>query len=195
MIVWTIEAALESGVIDEIVVSTNDEAIIEVASQYDVFVDVRPEHLATDETPASAVVENILSNRTNFENIFYLQPTSPLRNGEHIKKAFSAFQLMKTKALISVRECQEYPEWMLVADSDGMLSAYSQHSNSRRQEIPKRLYPNGAIYIYKITELISSKFIFDKDKALAFEMDFKSSIDIDTEEDFMFAEILGKQKP
>ena len=55
MIVWTIEAALESGVIDEIVVSTNDEAIFEVASQYDVFVDVRPEHLATDETPASAV--------------------------------------------------------------------------------------------------------------------------------------------
>jgi CMP-N-acetylneuraminic acid synthetase len=44
-------------------------------------------------------------------------------------------------------------------------------------------------------EIISSKFIFDKDKALAFEMDFKSSIDIDTEEDFMFAEILGKQKP
>ena len=191
LIAWTIEAALESRVIDEIVISTNDEAIVEIASKYEVVVEVRPENLSTDETPASEVVRHVLSNRSNFENIFYLQPSSPLRNGEHIKNAFRNFQVRNSAALISVRECQEYPEWMLVADSDGLLSAYSQNSSSRRQEIPKRFYPNGAIYIYKIKELVAAKYVFEKDKAFAFEMDFKSSIDIDTIEDFKLAEILG----
>ena len=193
MIAWTIEAAIESGVIEEIVVSTNDEAIIEVASRYDVIVDVRPENLCTDETPASDVVRHVLNNRTNFENFFYLQPTSPLRNSTHIRNAFNNFQEKNSTALISVRECNEYPEWMLVADSDGLLSAYTPNLSSRRQEIPKRFYPNGAIYIYKIKELIAFNFIFENKKAFAFEMDYKSSIDIDTMEDFKYAETLGKQ--
>jgi len=191
MIAWTIEAAIGSGVIEEIVVSTNDPAIIQVASQYDVLVDLRPENLSTDETPASEVVRHVLNNRTNFENFLYLQPTSPLRTSEHIKDALSNFQKKNSTALISVRECNEYPEWMLVADSDGLLSAYSPNLSSRRQEIPKRFYPNGAIYIYKMKEIIASNFIFENEKALAYEMDFKSSIDIDTIEDFKCAEILG----
>lgn len=192
MIAWTIEAAIDSGVIEEIIVSTNDSGIIEVASQYDVIVDLRPESLSTDETPASEVVRHVLSNRMNFENFIYLQPTSPLRSSEHIRNAFSIFQKKNSTALISVRECKEYPEWMLVADVDGLLSAYAPDVNSRRQEIPKRVYPNGAIYIYKMKQFVASNFIFEKEKALAFEMDFKSSIDIDTIEDFEYAEILGK---
>lgn len=194
MIAWTIEAAIESGVIDEIVVSTNDEAVGKIAASYDVLVENRPEDLSTDETPASEVVKHVLSGRTHFENILYLQPTSPLRNESHIKDAFRMFQEKKSRGLISVRECLEFPEWMLVSDSEGLLMPFNPDLTSRRQELPKRLYPNGAIFIYRIKELIAANFVFSKEKILAFEMDFISSIDIDTMEDFKLAEILVKNE-
>lgn len=197
LILWTIEAAKESKFIDRIIVSTDSEEIAGVAREYGAEVPfMRPSKLASDEASGADVILHALrwfeKNNINYNFFILLQPTSPLRNSEHIDRALD--ELIKkpeAQALVSVKIAEESPYWMKEIDGQGflknLLSETKQYPN--RQDLPKVYILNGAIYISKWDIFLEDKSFF-KRKCLPYIMDEKSSLDLDTPLDWKLAEVL-----
>ena len=87
LISWTIEAALYSKYLDEVVVTSDDNEILGIANNMKVRSIERPSHLASDTASTFDAVKHTIDNIDSYEYIVLLQPTSPLRNATHIDKA------------------------------------------------------------------------------------------------------------
>ena len=201
LIVWTIEEAKKSKYIDRIIVSTDLQEIASISAKYGAEVPfIRPEELADDETPSSDVIVHAIkwlgiNQNQKFDILILLQPTSPLRNATQIDVAFENFiSNPSNKCLVSVKEVEESPYWMKIINDDHYLKNFTlkQDNFTRRQDLPKIYILNGAIYIMRTVDFMSCE-SFDVDNTVPLLMDKKTSIDIDTEDDFVLAEISVKK--
>jgi len=194
LIQYTIEAAREVFPDEVICVSTDDYEIKHVVEQLGLKVPfLRPEELATDHAGTYEVLLNAI---INYEKIGYypdtlilLQATSPFRTGKHIKEALLLFD-ENCDMLVSVTESKANPYFTLKEENEnGWLINSKEGSFVRRQDTPKVWELNGAIYIVRITALKQNT--LDKiSKTIKYSMDEISSIDIDTQLDWDFAEFL-----
>ena len=84
------------------------------------------------------------------------------------------------------------PLWSNTLPEDGNMRGFLREEilNKRSQDLEKYYRVNGAVYICKTDKLLENKSFFLKDNIFAYIMDRKSSIDIDEEIDFLFAEIV-----
>jgi len=104
LIQYTIEAALNSYLSEDLFVSTDSSKIAGIAANLGVKVPfLRPIELATDLSSSIDVIIHVLDKMPEYENIVLLQPTSPLRNNEHINKAIETFENSKCDSLVSTR--------------------------------------------------------------------------------------------
>ena len=87
LISWSIEAALKSKYIDKIVVSSDDDEILNISNNLKVTSIKRPSELATDHSTSYDALLHVLNNFTGYDYIVLLQPTSPLRDENHINQA------------------------------------------------------------------------------------------------------------
>jgi len=121
-----------------------------------------------------------------------LQPTSPARTADMVERAFDVLSehLPGAKALVSVTHPPKSPYWTLTVGADGKLHPLlPENYGLNRQQNPEAFIPNGAIYIFKLSEFRRlSK--FPVDGAVPFFMTEEESIDIDTIEDFERAKAL-----
>jgi len=198
LIEWTIEASIQSSFISHVLVTSDDKHILNVASKYAVEVILRPDALATDTMKTEPVMSHALSsmeqNPNDFDYIVLLQPTSPLRNAQHIDDAISYLLAHQADSLISVCQPSHHPYKMFVVDGRYLKGVVNDDLPfSPRQEMPKAYRANGAIYIVDRTQFgLNEKLLTTK--TLPFIMDEKSSIDIDTYEDLDRAtQIMTKQ--
>ena len=202
LITWTIDEAKKSKYIDKTIVSTDSQEIANIAIKYGVEIPfIRPTELAKDETPSSDVIINTLqwferNQNQKFDLLILLQPTSPLRNSYQIDAALKDFiSNPSNKCLVSVKEVEESPYWMKIIDTDHYLKNFTlkQNNFTRRQDLPKVYILNGAIYIMRTADFMNYK-SFNVDNTIPFLMDKKTSIDIDSEEDFVLAEVIVKKE-
>ena len=100
LLVWSIEAAKQSKYIDMLVVSSEDQEILQVALAADCFINERPPELATDESSNEDVLRYCLRKQPA-DIIVLLQPTSPLRTAEDIDLCIE--RAMLGEACISYR--------------------------------------------------------------------------------------------
>ncbi|SES84649.1 N-acylneuraminate cytidylyltransferase [Natronincola peptidivorans] len=200
LIQWTIDEAKKSTYIDRIIVSTEDEEIQRVSEALEVEVFIRPRVLAQDHTPSIDVVLHVLNELKTAgykpDLVVLLQCTSPLRKVEHIDEAFSILiqNINNTDGIASITREEHPPWWMKRVDEKGYLIDFLEDKENiftRRQDFPDVYRLNGAIYIIKTEELYSKR-SFITDKTMAYTMDAKSSIDIDTKEDFQLAELYAR---
>jgi N-acylneuraminate cytidylyltransferase len=190
LIAWSIEAARNAHCITKMIVSTDDFTIKEISNAYKAETPfLRPAHLALDNTLGIDVVLHAIEHLPDFEYVCMLQPTSPLRTGEDIDKAFNYFLKSGANACVSVIPTIQSPFWTFELSKNGHLKSLftKEEFPKRRQEIPATYFLNGAIYIAKTQWLIKSK-SFITDETIAYIMDKEKSIDIDTIEDFNEAE-------
>jgi CMP-N,N'-diacetyllegionaminic acid synthase len=193
LIQWTIEAALETPGIDHVVVTSDDELVLELAKSLRVTAYRRSSELCGDFSQASDVIEDVVSAFPEYQTIIYLQPTSPLRRGSHISEALEKFNTGLKIPVISVVEVTQPPEWMFTLNLQGRLESYLPADEIRRQDTQLKFIPNGAIYIAHIDSLKSDGFVFSKSNSLPFIMDSKTSVDIDDKFDFELAEWIIKK--
>ena len=200
MIAWSIEAAIKSKFIDRVVVSTDSFKYADIAKNYGALVPfIRKGMLALDSTPTFDVIEDVIkfynSRQISYKYIILLQPTSPLRNEKHIDEAIELFFLKKANSIVSVCECEHSPLWTNVLSSDGSMDNFIKEDikNLRSQDLPKYYRLNGAIFIAEISSYLKYKSFF-MPNSFAYKMSTKESIDIDTEIDFLMAEILLNKK-
>lgn len=198
LILYTIQAAKDSQYIDKIFVSSDDESILDVAKKAGVEVISRPSEFSTDKASANLVVNHFINELSPSLKlldpyIVYLQPTSPLRNSSHIDEALKKIESMKRHTIISVNELKTSPFKSFKLDKDGNLESLFDEklSNARRQDLPIAYVPNGAIYIFRISDFIS-RGGFPSNGSIPFIMNSEDSIDIDSEADLLRVEqILG----
>jgi N-acylneuraminate cytidylyltransferase/CMP-N,N'-diacetyllegionaminic acid synthase len=199
LIYYTIEEAIKSKHISEIVLSTDSEEIASIAKQYDEvkIPFMRPSHLAGDN---SLAIDNYIFtlnelskiNSKNYTELVVLQPTSPLRKYEDIDNCINLFFEKEADSVISVNKAEHPPIWSLKVDNLGRASHYFGFStNKNRQEIETAYMPNGAIFVLK-KQLIESGSYYS-DKTFVHIMPTERSVDIDDMIDLEFAEFLMKR--
>ena len=194
LIAYTIEAALKSKYIDKVIVSSDDEEILNISSNFGADIIKRPIDLANDTATTFDTIKHTIDNFEKYDYIVLLQPTSPLRNEKHIDEAIQLLEEKNADSIISVCEMDHSPLWSNTLPKDGNMSNFLKDEilNKRSQDLEKYYRLNGAVYICKTDKLLENKSFFLKDNIFAYIMDRKSSIDIDEEIDFLFAErVLG----
>ena len=169
LIQYSIDAALQSKYISEVVVTTDDSEIIAIAKSLGANVPfVRPKHLAEDTTPTLPVIQHAVSHfkteGKQFDAICLLQPTSPFRPKGFLDKALETFQEKQTDSLVSVLEVphQYNPHWTFEANENGILQIATGEQNiiPRRQELPKAYHRDGSIYITKTNVLMHENSLY-----------------------------------
>ncbi|WP_375724886.1 acylneuraminate cytidylyltransferase family protein [Arcobacter sp. KX21116] len=196
MIAYTIEEALKSKYISEVLISTDSEEIEKIAVQYGAknhF--LRPEFLSSDSAKA---IDNYIYtiNRLNsefgykIEDFIVLQPTSPLRRVEDIDGAIELFNNKNADSVISYTEEYHPIEWHKYITEEGKFQNIFEDKLLNRQDIKKSYFPNGAVFVFKY-ELIKKNTYFSNN-SYPYIMPRSRSIDIDTIEDFKYVEFLMK---
>lgn len=204
LIIYTIEAALDADGIDKVIVSTDSKKIAETATMYGADVPfLRPDYLANDSSSAVDVyihAAEFLNSNYGYDisNFMVLLPTAPLRNSNHINEALHLFSNSEAKTLISVTEAEVPPSWYMQIGGDGFISNAGFDVNDsivkNRQENKRYYIPNGAIYILDYWLLKNARTYYC-DKTIPYIMKRTESVDIDTIDDFRYAEyLMSKEK-
>lgn len=192
LIAWSIEAGLNSKYIDEVIVSSDDDEILEVAKKFGANIIQRPDELASDTATTFDAIKHTIENSKKYDYIILLQATSPMRNEIHIDEAIKLLESKNVDAVVSVCEMDHSPLWSNTLDESLSMQGFLKDEvlNKRSQDLEKYYRLNGAIYICKTDKLLEEESFFIKENILAYKMDRKSSIDIDEEIDFKMAEVL-----
>lgn len=197
LIQWTIDAALKSKYVDYALVSTDCQEIARVSSDCGANVPfLRPALLATDEASSvDAVIhalEELKYRALNFDIVLLLQPTSPLRDANHIDEAVELFVKKAADVVISVCKAEHPPQWINYIPEDGSMVDFLSTStkNKRSQDFSNYYRLNGALYLAETEKFASSRTFFIDDKVYSYIMSNESSIDIDEKLDFEIAEVL-----
>ena len=185
LIGFTIIAAKKSKFISDVIVSSDDEEIIEISRNYGADVPfIRPQKLSNDNTPMISVIKHSLDY---FKNIFLnidalvlLQPTSPLRDEKHIDEAIQLFLESNASSVVSVTTVphQYSPECLLKINNEGFLDPISSKKYFNRQDKPKYYARNGPAIVVINPEVISKNDLYG-DNSIPYIMDIEQSIDID----------------
>ncbi len=190
LIAYSIEAALNSGCFDTVMVSTDSEKYAEIAKMYGAEVPfLRSKETASDTASSWDTVKEVLENykklNREFDRFMLLQPTSPLRTAEDITKAFSVFEERKANAVVSVCETDHSPLICGNLPEDLSMQMFFKDDvfKKRRQDIPTYYRINGAGYLLS-TDFFLKNGMSYSDRCFAHIMDTSHSVDIDTELDF-----------
>lgn len=196
LIDFSILAAQHSNYIDGVYVSSDDEAILRHAQTLGAIAIVRPDEFASDTASAIEVVNHFIGMLPNAllqedTYIVYLQPTSPFRTTRHIDDALEQMLAANAQSLVSVSEMEKSPFKMFTLDAKGCLQSLFDEklSNARRQDLPAVFAPNGAIYVFRVSEF-KARSGFPSNGSLPFIMNQEDSLDIDTEDDIRRAEMI-----
>lgn len=191
LIAWTIEEAKKSRYIDRLILSSEDDEIIEVAKQYGCEVPFkRPLELAQDDTPGIEPVLHAIEQCPGYDYVVLLQPTSPLRTAEDIDGCIEKLLNSDADFCVSVTEPEKSPYWMYTLEGERMVPLLPQEELVvRRQDLPKVYALNGAVYVGNIMEIIETKNFLTK-STLGYVMSKENSIDIDTEIDFKLCNLI-----
>lgn len=199
LIAYSIEAALASNEFDEVMVSTDSEKYADIARKYGASVPfLRSEKNASDTATSWDMVTEVLDSYRSlgkeFETFCLLQPTSPMRTHEDIKKAYEIYREKAEFAVISVCEAEHSPLWCGQLPDTQEFTNFINEENMKQRQAGGRYYRlNGAIYIINTERFKTDRFFYQKG-SFAYIMPQNRSIDIDTEIDFSISEFLIQHK-
>lgn len=192
IIAYSIEAALSSGLFEEVMVSTEDEEIEEVAKSYGAIVPFkRSKENADDFASTLDVVKEVLKDYydrgTTFENICVLYPTAPLISQKRFKEGFNV--LRNSDAVIPI--CRfDYPIWRSFHIENGKLCyQWPKYSKTRSQDLPELFHDAGQWFFIKYNWAIKGQLPDNIGYVLLPSTEVQ---DIDSLEDWTLAEIKYK---
>ena len=203
LIAHTIEQAKNSKCIDRIIVTTDDEEIASVAKQYGAEVPfMRPDYLASDTAMAVDVYihafEFLMEEYEKaIDHMMILLPTTPLRTSEDIDNAYELFVKSDARTLVAMREAPVPPSWYCRVDVNSqrvsLCNFTSANAVQNRQNNSRYYIPCGAIYILEY-DLLKHDRTYYCENTICYEMPENRSADIDTIDDFKYAEFLYRQQ-
>ncbi len=199
LIAYTIESALKSALINDLIVSTDDEQIAEIARAYGAKVPfMRPEELATDTSSKWPVFIHAVAfyeknNQVNVDYLVDLDVTVPLKTSEDIDQAIQlALANKDTDVVITGYEPERNPYFnMMEIDAEGFAHIVKKTEKPivRRQDAPLVYSLTPATYVIKKTALYEFEH-WSKAKCRISPMPRERAVDIDTAFDFKMVEFI-----
>lgn len=184
---YTFEAAKESDVLDAIMISTEDDEITHFAQLHSIDTRYRrPAELGSDDARTVDVVKDVLdwlqANQEMPDVLVLLQPTSPLRSAEDIKRAVHSFIENNYDSMVSVHKMTEHPFKSIQRKSNGDWSylAKSSQKQHRRQDYDDNFFTiNGAFYLVKPEWFLEKNAFVVEGETELFEMSAVAGMDVD----------------
>ena len=205
LIGYKIRVALESKYINKIILSTDSEEIRAVAQSFGIRVPfLRPGEISGDNSTELEFHQHALKWLSENENyvpylIVNLYPTSPFVSSKTIDMAIKKIiENSDYDSLRSVVKCSEHPYKMWIEKDGNYLEPFIKSEDDNTHTLSYHLLPkvyiqNACIYITKPETINKYKTTIGK-KVLSFKMDKIESFDINTELDFMIADMMVRNK-
>ena len=194
LIVWTIDVAKNNPDISNILVSTDDPVIGAVAETAGAFVPwLRPAALASDTATSVDVAIHALdwfeAEQGAVDALLLLQPTSPFRTRESVRRGIDLFKSRGMRPLVGVSPARDHPVWTFRI-RDGVLEPFikDQPSEQRSQDLPDAYVVNGCFYLISAADLRARRSFLGPETAPLVIHSPQEALDIDTEWDWRLAE-------
>lgn len=196
IIAYSIEAALKSNLFDEVMVSTDDNNIANIALEYGAKVPFnRSQQNANDHAVLADVISEVLNEYANrkitFEYVCCILPTAPFITNDKLQEAFS---LLKSNNHNSVLPVIEYPfpiQRSLKMNNNVVEMVQKEHVNTRSQDLEPRYHDSGQFYWLEVNSFLKEEKLFTKNTG-AIVINHLEAQDIDTEIDWKLAELKFK---
>ncbi|MBC5992146.1 pseudaminic acid cytidylyltransferase [Pontibacter cellulosilyticus] len=193
IIAYSIEAALNSGLFDEVMVSTDDAEIADIASKYGARVPfMRSAATSDDFATTAAVIKEVLENYSaagkKFDLGCCLYPTAPLVNKASILATHELLTVQNHDTVFPVVK-YSYPIWRSLKMEDSKVSMnWPEHVNSRSQDLPAAFHDAGQFYWFNVERFLQQQSLFTANSG-AIELDELEVQDIDNLTDWKLAEL------
>lgn len=198
MIAWTVEAALQSEVMDRVLVSTDDEAIAQAARNAGAEVPfLRPPELASDAANVvDAIFHALETAGESCDYVVLLQATSPLRVAADIDACVRLCRERQAPAAATLCQCAKSPYWTFHLNDNGTvrLTIERDEVGHQRQALPQTYSANGAVYVAETEWLCRERTFWRPGLTVGVEMPAERSIDVDTLMDFQLADLLMAER-
>lgn len=205
MIAWTIEAALESGCFERVVVSTDDEEIAWVARSHGAEVPFLRLDSADDFSPVSQATLSCLKQaeehwQKSFSIVVQLMSNCPIRSAHDIRQALQRFEQNHVDFQISSFKFGWMNPWWAVKldERHSPKRLFPEAGKARSQDLPELYCPTGAIWIANAAALKEAGSFYGEGHVFE-PMHWTSAVDIDDMEDFRMAEavrlMIDRQAP
>jgi CMP-N,N'-diacetyllegionaminic acid synthase len=188
------EGAVESGVVDRVILSTDSQQIAEVASDFGLQVPfLRPAELAGDETPMIDVALHALAvleeDGYTADVLLLLQPTSPFRRPEHIEEAARLIEMGDSVCSVTPLPKAWCPHYTMKITPEGYIDHFMPDGSryTRRQDVPQAYARDGSIFMTRVTVLRSRRRFYG-DRCLPIIIPFEETLNIDEPGDWEEAE-------
>jgi CMP-N,N'-diacetyllegionaminic acid synthase len=197
LIRYSIEAALATKESNTILVSSDDDDILRIASTYDkVIILRRPTGISGDKALAITFVQHALQelDHIQFDYVAIVQPTSPFTLGSDIDATIRLLHDSDADSSVSVMKLDHaiHPIKLKVKEGDELLP-YIEEENGRMaaHELSELYVRNGSVYVSTIATIQKGNIIGER--CLGYEMPRERSLDINDPIDFDFAEFIIKK--
>lgn len=193
ILAYSIEAAVASGLFDEVMVSTEDEEIAEIAKQYGAKVPFyRSEKTAGDFATTNDVLLEVIEEYEKrgefFDVACCVYPTAPFVTAEKIKDAMAQLEASDADTLIPVVQFSYPPQRAMVIRNEKLEFKYLEYIDSRSQDLEKEYHDVGQFYCFKVPAYKDNKKLM-LGSILPYVVDEMEVQDIDNESDWKIAEI------
>lgn len=199
LIEYSIDFALNNLKLDdELCISTNDEAVIEIAKSKGISIPfIRPEELADDNSSSYDVIIHAINHyeklNQTFDAVLLLQPTSPFRIQDDFTRLIKEYNL-DIDMVVSVKLVKENPYFTLFEENcNGFLNKCKVGHFERRQDCPEVYAFNGSMYLINVESIKKSR-ISELKNVKKIIMPEERSVDIDTLADWTLAEFYLKNE-
>lgn len=193
MLAWSIEAALESEAFQEVLVSTDDPEIAEIAVQYGASAPFLRDGAADDHATSSQATIVALAQAerhwgTRYDTVAQFMANCPMRTADDVRGAMAAFDAVGAPAQIScVRFGWMNPWWAARMGADGQPEAvFPEARDARSQDLPPLFCPSGALWLARRDPLLAAGSFYAPGHVFH-EISWISAMDIDDREDLLMA--------
>lgn len=194
-----VASAREATRLDRFIVSTDSPELAAEARRHGAEVPfLRPAELASDQAGMLGVLQHAVrwlegAAAVRPDLVVTLQPTSPFRVGDDIDRTIAKVVETGADSAQTLSEASYHPYFMKTLDGDRTVALFPDgHKYVRRQDAPPVYQPSGAVYVTRYPVLMDQGHILGEDNR-GVVMDFEASVNIDTEWDFLLAELILRE--
>lgn len=198
LIVWSIDVCQGLPDICDVVVSTDDSGIAQIARDAGACVPwLRPAELATDTVSSKDVALHALAwyekEKSEVDALMLLQPTSPLRSRQTVERGIELFRQHDRRPVVGISPASSHPMWCLKVQGMSM-SPFMEGGglHLRSQELPPAFAVNGSFYLISPKDLRQLQSFYSADMVPLIIDSAEESLDIDTAFDWKVAEAFCK---